>query len=386
MIIALLLAASPFDSTAAQISKHVADAGFAAPVGVYVEGSPEPASRALASLVIAGLSEAHLAPVPVAAKNADDAEGAARELHLSSLVRLTVNIEGAKLVVRGDALSTHVNFWSGSTPTREGPAVALFASADADDETLAMLGQAPVQKELRLIRFSFAKLSAWPAAVSVTETEVSALVGEELFVWTLEGKLKSHTEISGARSAHPTREPFGWISGNKAWSSKREIAPMNWAELTLTPRAGFASFEPTFTWSGRTTTWPESISQFSASGPATLFVTPSGRAAISRGYASTTFVTGVGSGTALADFDGDNVPEVAATMFKTPSGDDVRVMTLKEFEAAQARNQSLQEIPTLWRDKLNGRGVVAAGGRDCVVLGIWKEDGTGELVMIRREK
>lgn len=386
MILALVLAATPFDATAADLSKHVADAGFAPPVGVYVEGSPAPASRALASLVMAGLAEAHLAPVPVTAPNADAAEVSARDQRLSSLVRLTVNIEGGKVVVRGDALSTHVNFWSGSTPVREGPAVALFAAADADDETLAMLGQTAPPKELRLLRFSFAKLSAWPAAVAVTETEVSAIVGEELLVWTLDGKLKSHTELSGARSTHPTREPFGWISGSRAWTSRHELQPLTWAELTLTPRAGFASFEPTFTWSKRTSTWPESISQFSASGPVTMFVTPSGRAAISRGDAASRFVTNVGSGSALTDFDGDNVAEVVATLFKTGNGDEVRVLTLRDFEAAQARNQALQELTPLWQDKLSARAVVAAGGRECVVLGLWKDDGTGELVMIRREK
>lgn len=386
MMLALLLAAAPFDATATEVSKRVAEAGFAAPVGVYVEGSPAPASRALASLVMAGLSEAHLAPVPVTADNADAAELTARERRLSSLVRLTVAIEGAKLVVRGDALSTHVNFWSGSLPVREGPALALFSAAEADDATLAMLGQPTAPKELRLLRFSFAKLSAWPAAVAVTETDVSALVGDELLVWTLDGKLKSRTELSGARSTHPTREPFGWISGSRAWSSKREPQPLTWAELTLTPRAGFASFEPTFTWSNKSITWPEGIVQFSANGPATLFITPSGRAAISRGYTSSTFVTGVGSGSALADLDGDGVPEVLATHFKTSAGDEARVMTLKDFEAAQARNQSLAEVPTLWRDKLAGRAVVAAGGRECVVLGLWKDDGSGELVMFRREK
>ena len=128
------------------------------------------------------------------------------------------------------------------------------------------------------------------------------------------------------------------------------------------------------------------IAQFSATGPTTLFVTPSGRAAISRGFASSTFVTGVGSGSALVDLVGDNVPEVLATQFKTNAGDEARVMTLKEFEAAQARNLNLAEVPTLWRDKLAGRAVVAAAGRECVVLGLWKDDGTGELVMIRREK
>ena len=117
-----------------------------------------------------------------------------------------------------------------------------------------------------------------------------------------------------------------------------------------------------------------------------MFVTPSGRAAISRGDAASRFVTNVGSGSALTDFDGDNVAEVVATLFKTGTGDEVRVLTLREFEAAQARNQALQELTPLWQDKLSARAVVAAGGRECVVLGLWKDDGTGELVMIRREK
>jgi len=134
LLAALLIAAVPsttgssLERLADDVTRVVAAAGFDGPIGVYVEGAPAPISRATASLVISALAQKQLGPVAVTARDATDAERLAREQGLRSLVRLTLALESPKLVVRGDALSTWVNFWSGTTPTRTGPAAAIASS------------------------------------------------------------------------------------------------------------------------------------------------------------------------------------------------------------------------------------------------------------------
>ena len=107
LAVLLLAAAGPSGSSmerlAHDVSRSITTAGFQGPIGVYEEGSPAPASRALGSLVIASLSKQRLGPVPVTAKDATEAERLAREQGLRSLVRLTVSLEPPRLVVRGDA-------------------------------------------------------------------------------------------------------------------------------------------------------------------------------------------------------------------------------------------------------------------------------------------
>ena len=69
----LLLAVAPshpgssLERLAQDVTRSVTEAGFEGPIGVYVEGSPAPASRVLATLVMASLAGKQLAPVPVTA-------------------------------------------------------------------------------------------------------------------------------------------------------------------------------------------------------------------------------------------------------------------------------------------------------------------------------
>ena len=70
--------------------------------------------------------------------------------------------------------------------------------------------------------------------------------------------------------------------------------------------------------------------------------------------------------------------------------DEVRVVALGAFEAAQARNGAASEMTAAWQRKLDGRAVVAASGdldgdgADEVVLATWRRDGSSELLVLRR--
>lgn len=426
MILALVLAAtsaSSLERAALEVSRSVADAGFDAPMGVFVEGNSAPVSRAVGSLVMARLAEQRKAPVPVIARDATEAEKLAREQGLGSLLRLTISLEAPKLVVRGDALSTHVNFWSGLAPTRTGPALAVVSSVDADLEALTMAG-APVAppttatRPFDVLSFTLAKTTQVPSAMTVADLdgdhrgELIALIGETVFTWASDGRLRSKTELSGAMSTRPTRDPFGFVGVNggrlTAWSSKRDKPEsFTWlregwrssgpsesllaGSVTLTPRPGYASFQSELSWAGKTVKWPDALSQVSQSGTLLLGVAPNGLASVARGQAPTTQVTGVGSGSALGDLDGDGSPEVVVTSARSwGDSDEVRVVSLGAFESAQARGGHVSEAPALWQRKLDGRVVVAASGDldgdavDEVVLGVWREDGNGELVVLRR--
>ncbi|MGV3625339.1 MAG: VCBS repeat-containing protein [Archangium sp.] len=424
MILSLVLAAASSTSlerAALEVSRNVVDAGFEAPVGVYVEGANAPVNRAVGSLVMARLAEQRQAPVPVAARDATEAEKLAREQGLGSLVRLTVALEAPKLVVRGDALSTHVNFWSGVTPTRTGPAVALLASVDADLEALTMAGTAPTPqpaRPLEVLPGVLARTAQVPAALTVFDVdgdhrgEVIALVGETIFTWSGDGKLRSRSELTGASSTRPTRDAFGFLAVNggrlTAWSSRRDKPEtFTWLRegwrsagpadalidgtVTLTPRPGLASFQSEFLWAGKNVKWPEALSQVSQMGSLLLGVSPNGSASVARGQAPGAQVSGVGSGSTLVDFDGDGSPELVVTTARsTGELDEMRVVSLGAFESAQARGGSVNEAPAAWQRKLEGRAVTATrgdldgDGAEEAVLGVWREDGTGELVVLRR--
>lgn len=124
------------------LEEKVRDAKPEAPLGLWV-GPDGAVGRALSTLLAARFAEGALAPVVVQAPDAATAELRARQSGLTSLVRLTWSIEGKRLVVRGDALGTWVNFWSGKTPTRPPTPAAVVLVDVPTDPALAVLAGDP---------------------------------------------------------------------------------------------------------------------------------------------------------------------------------------------------------------------------------------------------
>lgn len=415
-VLSLVLAASSVDALATEVGGEVRKAGLAAPVGVYVEGSPAPLSRALASVVMARLAEHALAPVPVVARDATEAERLARERQLGSLLRLTVALEAPKLVVRGDGLSTWVNFWSGQTPTRTGPAIAIAASVDADVQALTLAGSSGPSRPLSLSLGVLARLPDDPTALTIADVdgdhhaEVIVLRDDALWTFTAEGSARGPIALSAPLSTRPTREPFGWLAFEQgrlvAWSSRRQrpeaftwskegwrsqglVDALHVGSLQLTPRPGLPDFARETSWSGKPVVFPEPVTQLSLFGAVALATSASGKAWIARGQAPQVSVSGVGCGSTLADLDGDGTPEVIITTTRAlGDADEVRVLSLGAFESTAARNGTASEATSSWQKKLEGRALLAASGDldgdgvDEVVLGTWSSTG-GTLTVLR---
>lgn len=422
-LLAVTLAAAPqgsaLERASAEVTARFLAEGFEAPVGVYVEGNLAPLSRAFATVVMGRLAQAKQAPVPVLARDAGEAEQVARQLGAGSLLRLTVGLEAPRLVVRGDALSTWVNVWSGRTPTRTGPGAAFAVSVDADLEALTFAGAPPATagRPLELQVGVLARLAAWPGALAVADldgdqkAEVVALVDEALVLLAADGSVRGRAELSSGPALRPTREPWGLLDvvGNRVlvhssrrekperfawtkegWRSEGPVDAVTTASLVLTPRPGFTSYAAEFTWAGKALTGGAPVQQLSLFGPMALLVSPEGGAQVLRGHALGTRVSGAGA-SVLGDLDGDGTAEVVVTGAKTVGdGDEVRVVPLGTFEAAQARNGAASELTATWQRKLDGRAVVAAtgdldgDGADEVVLGTWRSDGASELLVLRR--
>lgn len=416
--------ADALDRLTAEVARQFLARPFEAPVGLAVDGSPEPLARALASLLAGRLANGK-APVVLDAKSPADAEAQARALGLRSLVRVTLAVDGARVLARGDALSTWVNFWSGATPTRAGPAAVIAAAVDAEPAALALLGVpqppapgTPVDLRLGVL----AKLAGPPAALAAADldgdrrAEVLVLVNEELLVFSGDGKqLARHDLRGGALSPTPSREPFGALGvlGGPtrvvAWSARRaraevlawrdgalksaalaDAVPVDGVVVKLDP--GFNRFSPDLVWSGKALALPAPPQAVSARGAVALAVFGDGSAVVLRTAAPASRFSAVGAGSALADLDGDGTPEVVVSTPKlTVDGDEVRVMTAAAAEALQARSGSALEAPVWWQGTTpRGRVVVAAGGdldgdgSDEAILGSWLADGTGELLFLRR--
>lgn len=421
---ALLLAATPpttLEQLASDVTAAVTAQPFEAPVGVYVEGSPAPLARALATAVLGRLAARQLAPTPIDARDATEAEARARAHGARTLVRLTLHLEPPRLVVRGDALSTWVNFWSGRTPTRSGPAAVVVAAAAADAQALALAGAPPLPpRPLALATAPVAELPMRPSALALGDVdgdgraELHVVLGEELVTFAGSGTELARIALTQPPAARPTRDAWGLLAVEgaraTAWSGRREAGEtFEWRQggwrslgsaarlalgpLGLRPLPGRNAFEPEVTWGTQTLRFAAPVQGASLSGELALVTFPDGTAALARGAAPEGRVGGVGAGSALWDGDDDGTPEVVLTAARTGGGaDELRVVRLGSFEATQRRAGLAAEAPALWQAPLPARAVLAAvgdvdgDGRDEVALGLWRADGTGHLLLLRSER
>jgi hypothetical protein len=407
---------SALERLAQEVGRAIAAKHFEPPVGIYVEGAPAPLERAFASLLASRLAGAHLAPVVIDAKDASEAEQIARARGVRSLARLTLEVKEARLTARGDALSTWVNFWSGATPTRSGPALALTGSTEVDAQARALAELPPAAAPpLTLALAPLVRLPEVPAAIALGDLngdqrdEVLVLSGDQLLAYDAQGRELWHAALQQPDATRPCRDPFGLVSvvAGKvlAWSARRERPelfslsgkPLGAADgLTLDTIAlradpGFNRFLPEVTWAGKAVTLPAALQAVSVFGALALVVYPDGTASLPRGAAPTARLVGVGSGSALADLDGDGTPELVLSSTRTVGvEDEVRVLTLAEADALAARQGLVVEASPAWQQPLAGRALVAASGdldgdgADETVLGTWLSDGAGELVILKR--
>jgi hypothetical protein len=422
-----LTAASLSPTTLERLASHVAQTviehSFEGPIGVYVDQGAEPLQRAAASMVMAALARERLAPVPIIAATAAEAETLARASGLQSVMRLTVSAVDGQCIARGDIISTWVNFWSGIGATRSAPATPVAFVTEPDAEVLTLAGQRPgATKELsrpfQIKSASLARLTHRPGAIAVADvdldrrSEIMVLVDDAVLTWSSDGQLRNRTELSVPLAHRPTREPFGLVAFNNGtltvWSSRRShpegfvwqkdswksVGPLesiSAGSATVLPVVGGAGFQPDMVWNGKHVVWPEVVQHVRPLPNLAFTVGETGKAAVSRGESIFGAVGGVGSGSTVADFDGDGECEVLLTSRRTVgNADEMSILSLDAFVAAQTRHENHHQVPTLASQTIEGRAVIAAAGdldgdgREEVVLGLWLENSSGELLVVRR--
>ncbi len=428
MILALALvlgAASPppptLERLTTELLNRVVAAGLEAPLGVAIE-TPQPAfTRAVATVLCAHLTREHRA-CEVLDAAPERALTLAHERRLSSLLRLTVSVDGATLTARGDGLETWTNLWSGSHPTRSPRAFAVGLTLEADAEVLALSGAAPAPvAPLVLSLTSVARWASVPAALAAGDldgdktSELAVLIGEEVQVLTPSGKVLARYDLSAGPSASPwPREPFGAlaITGSPprlvAWSGRRaraevltlsdkglkatgtqDTVPLDGLGVRLEP--GLNRFFPEAQLAGRPLRLPSGFQATSTRAGVTLLVLPDGTALLGRQLPGSGHLLDVGCGSALADLDHDALPELLVSTARTVGDtDELRLLSLATAEQLAGGGQSTRSATPLWQAPLKGRAMVMTGadlegdGTEAFVFGTWLSDGTGELWIARR--
>lgn len=400
------------------------------PVALHLSGTSPELRRAFGTVLASKLAAAGQGPLVLDAPTPEAAEEAARAQGSRSLLRLTLAVEEGALRARGDALGTWVNFWSGRTPTRPAqPAAALAREVEADAGALSLAAiAAPKTPEtqpgagpqpLRLLGAVLARLEAPLAALAAGDLdgdgkdEVAALTERAVSVFAADGRLLAHRELEGTPSPTPTREPFGALavlSGPPrlaVWPSRlaqgevlaldgargqlRPVGTLDAVPLGPTALGAFTPGQTTFApevrlADGRILTVPAPFTCASFAPPYLLVVHLDGSASFyPRATSAPARLSGLGAGCALGDLDGDGTPELLTTSPELqPAPDTLRIHALGT-EGPPTEREPLWQAPLASGHALY---VVTADldgdNRREVVVGLWRPDGTGELLLFRQ--
>lgn len=407
---------------ASQASSQVLRHPVESPVGVHVEAPTAALANAFSAALAASLNQGKLPATVLAAANREDALKQAHARDLRSLLTVSLTLSNAKLTAQGALVSTWVNFWSGNSST---PTVLMTLSSqdDADLNVLALAAAPPQQhEELKLDTGVLTRLPQVPVAVAAFDidgdkrAEVAVLMEDALWLLTSDGKpLGTYDLRPLPRSPTPTREPFGvvafisnparvvYLSGKTAQGECLVLAggqlkptavvkqvSLDGFFVSLQPGVNALAGDVSF---GKSSVMPAApLSTSSSRGPLTLFVYGDGTGQVVRGVGSASRFRGLGSGAALLDIDGNGQFELLGSSAEHfPAADELKVFSAAAAEALGAKNASLWDSAPLWRGlAAKGRVLTAAGGdldgdgAEEALLGMWLEDGTGELHFLKR--
>lgn len=427
-VVALTLASaaargSALESLSETVTARLLQAGFEGPLGVSISAKEPELARAVGTVLCGRLTRAKLSCEIVDAQG-EQAIAAAKARELSSLVRVSISVEGASATLKGDALETWTNFWAGRSPTRGAKAIALAVTVETDTELSALAGvptQPAVNVPMELKLSSLARWPTVPVALAAGDldgdrrTELVVMLAEELVVLSPEAKVLARYDLSSAPAAAAVpREPFGAIAITQspprviAWSGRRAKAEvLAFAGSMLKPQGsqdvitvdgvtarlepGLNRFLPDVAWGGQRGRMPLGFQAVSARGPVALFSWPDGSATLARQLPPAGRMLDVGCGSALADVDRDGTPEVLVSSSRTTGdADELRLLPLAIAEGLTGTSQSVRSAPPAWQAALKGRAIVMTGadvdgdGAEEFVFGTWLSDGTGELWLARR--
>lgn len=447
LLLALLLASSAprpreADLTAvrqlaAQVAADLAEHRAEAPIAVHARSDSPDLSLSFATVLCAELAQRKLSCTALDGVTLRDAESTARERGARSLARLNLVLEHGILHARGDLLGTWVNFWSGLTPTRPAsPSAAVEHSVDADAYILALLATPltptsqvqPQAGELSFTGAMLVRVPSWIAALTAADldgdrkAELLALTEDELLIYSAEGKLLARRDTHALPpSPTPCREPYGFVSvlqnplriryqvsrrkGGELLAYERgALRPLPSTDELPILEAGrtafFATLQPGTTTAQSQVSFSGEAPVLLAGGPWTtlsafalpsagaflLAVAPDGNALVTSGPGREAKVGGLGSGSALADVDGDGFPELVSTSAEfAPATDELTIYPLPQASTPDALSKIRFRAPIQKGRALAVTGADVDGdGAQEVAVAVWLPDGTSELQLFRR--
>ncbi len=410
------------EQLAKKVAEQTALAKPEAPVGVYVEAPTQALQQAFATAFASALTARQLAGVNVVAPEATQAEALARARDLRTLAEVSLSLSGTTVTAQTSLVSTWVNFWAGNE-TGSVSAKTFTAQVDADLAVRALAsvpatGQATLAFEPGVLT----RLPQLPVALAAYDidgdkrAEVAVLMEDALWLLAPDGKVLATYDLRALpRTAAVSREPFGvvafisnpvrvaFLSGKYVEGQCLALAGK---ELKVTSAVNQVSVDGFFVglkpgvnsleadvYFGKPASAPVApLTATSSRGPVTLFVYADGTGQVVRGTGSPAHFRGIGSGSTLLDVEGDGQAEVLASSARHfPASDELKIFAARTAEGLGAKRGDLWNSVPLWQGAASkGRVLVAAAGdldgdgKEEALLGVWLDDGTGELHFLKK--